>query len=155
MSSHPHCVVDTQVVGYANSPVTSHVSPSQRSRWTLLRHICGGRVKALISPKLRHEYEQRFRNEKKSEIVQEFIKTVDEHGVRNYAAFAHHHVARSDECRFPQHDRHLLRTAHGVDGSVIAAEEDALLQTADCIRHAFDIRILTPGGTIAHWGLKP
>jgi hypothetical protein len=78
---------------------------------------------------------------------------LDMHGILNRFRFSHHHVARYMECRFPKHDDLLLRTAAGVDGSVISTEEPALLVTYDCIRHAFGVRILSPVNALAHWGL--
>ena len=151
----PHCVIDTRVIVYANSPVKKHVSTDQKDRWRLLGRVVALKVVVVKSKKLQHEYVQKLKGKGKerSDVVKAFIKALDSHGLPNEQSLTRQDRARYGECRFPAHDDVLLKTAKGIDGVVVAAEEQAHLKAADCIKRKLKIRILTPGDALDHWDL--
>ena len=104
---------------------------------------------------LLQEYVVRLKGAMQSDLIQEFVKALHTHGKVNEKGLVRHERADLGRCRYPKHDEHLIKTAKGIPAIVITAEEQAILDSAECVNSTtrLGIRILSPSDTLHHWKL--
>lgn len=150
MARPRECVIDTVILQRANAPLAHQ--PGARSRFRhrieLLTKIRLGRLVVLYSEKLHQEYRghvRQFRNE----FVRTFFELLTSPGGRTILNWKPHwspgEQATARNCRFPQHDDHLLRTAIRPTASLIITEDAPLLTTDSCIYRNFRVHVWLPG----------
>jgi predicted nucleic acid-binding protein len=141
-------VVDTNVLQKANAAIENQPRSGRKflKRLELLKAIHGGTIKILVSRKLLNEYRQQIR-EPRNLYVQNFfaLLTQPDGVVLNWTSWSGQVREKASRCRFPNEDRHLLRTAICPnERTQIISEEIRLLRTDTCIYREFSIHVIDP-----------
>jgi predicted nucleic acid-binding protein len=140
-------VVDTNVLQKANAPLGPVIKEGRkiRRRLELLSQIRRREVTILYSRQLVHEYRTQIQHPR-NEFVRAFFEVIT--GGAN-AIFNWRTPWRSDrviarECRYPDHDDHVLRTALHDDSTTIYTEDEPMLRAGECIYRRLRVRIQDP-----------
>lgn len=141
------CVVDTNVLQKANATLKKAPKEGRdiTKRLHLLRRIGSGELKVLFSPQLLAEYNRHI-TPPRNDLIKSFLEliTSGQRAIPNWPSPWRTTRLQARQCRFPEHDDHVLRTAIRRDPSTIFTEEGPMLATADCIYRRLSIRIVDP-----------
>lgn len=138
-------VIDTNVLVKANQPITTRPPKGSlfAKRIGLLEDIQKGKWTVLYSEKLVAEYVQHVKSLKNDFIEVFFAILADPRGaIRNYAAWPSRNREKARNCRFPEEDDHVLRTAIRPITSTIITEEGRMIRADACIYRAFRVHIV-------------
>lgn len=148
------CVVDTMVLRKANAPLSTDPieGRSFKKRLALLKRIRGGELQLLLSARLVREYQEQVLTPR-NDFVQEFMATAlaalsDPGSTKarlNWPQWPGGRKDAQNQCRFPNEDTHVLRTAYcDGDSSTIFTEEARMLPADACIYRSFRVHITDP-----------
>ncbi len=138
-------VVDTTVLQKANALITA--PPGRNSlfarRIRLLDDIRQGQKTVLYSRRLLAEYERQVRTPR-NDFVRLFFERLARPGgaVYNWANWPSRDREKARECRYPQEDDHVLRTAISDRPTTIVSEEGRMVQAGACIYRHFRVHIV-------------
>jgi hypothetical protein len=136
-------VVDTCVLQKANAPILNAPRAGRefKDRLTLLKKIASGSFTAAWSKALLLEYGSHVL-EPRNDYVRAFLDILT--NIKpTWTKLTGAQEERLRECRYPQEDKHLLRTA--LPGpATIATEENRLLNVDRPVHKHFQVHLKTP-----------
>lgn len=143
-------VVDTTVIRRANVALSSGRGKATllSKRLKLLCRIQENKLIVLISPRLLYEYKQQIKSPM-NEFVRAFFELLAApHGksvITNWKRpWSGSDRAKAARCRFPNEDKHVLRTAVRGHRTTIYTEEGRMLITNACLYREFKVHVFSP-----------
>ena len=135
------------VLQKANALLTREPRAARRfaRRVRLLQEIQQGRWIVLYSDKLLAEYLRQVPSPR-NDFVKTFLAIISNRAMgmtqKNWPRWPGGLQERMRNCRYPSHDKHVLRTAY-TEGtrSTLVSEEQAILSSRNCILRVFDVAI--------------
>jgi len=145
----PDYVVDATAVGFANGDIAGRRPGNVLDRrLRLLESIVNGTHRLRYNNRLLAEYIQLIQLHR-NDVIEAFFEVLDDSTravlVRRNSLSRQQHARARSQCRWPDHDQHLLAAAIGGDDPTIALTEQRLNQCAAAILAHFDIEVLFLG----------
>ncbi len=141
-------VIDTCVLQKANAPLMETPRPKSgfARRLALLKRVREGEVRVVVSNRLVTEYQKQIPSPR-NDFIQAFIALLlqPDAVVFNWSDWRGSDDEKAGECRFPNEDKHVLRTANGRPKIAILTEEKRMLDADDCVYREFRVHV---------WGLE-